>query len=730
LAPTLHYDRAVETDSRCHSSLSAKEIAEMLRRSSCVALIVLFCALPLASQTDRNPSREAFAWPLALEGCLSDVSTAEQGHGFDLANLDRSVSPCNDFYQFAVGGWLKANPVPAAYASWGTFNILQNHNQDILHEILEQAAKDKSAEVNSNWQKIGDFYATCMDESQIEAVGLKPLEPEFARIAAIHDASTLQAEIARLQRLGVNAVFDFGPQQDFKDSSRVIAAARQGGLGLPDRDYYLREDDKSKQLRDGYVQHMANMLKLLGDDEATASAGAKTVLGIETSLARASMTRVELRNPDNTYHMKTLVEMREFTPHINWDAYFEEVGSPVVSEMNVHQPDFFKQVDTQLTSVSLADWKVYLRWHLIHETAPFLGQKFVDENFDFYIRTLTGAKELQPRWRRCVQATDRQLGEALGQYYVQRAFPPEAKARAEEMVHNLIAALRVRLETLDWMSPETRQKAIEKLDAMTPKIGYPDKWRDYSKFRVARDSYIANVLRGEDFENDFQMAKIGKPVDRNEWGMTPPTVNAYYMASRNEIVFPAGILQPPFYDPARDDAYNYGGIGAVIGHEMTHGFDDSGAKFDAQGNLKNWWTPEDYKNFQARGECIVKQFDGYLAEPGLHENGKLVEGESIADLGGVTIALAAYHHSLEGKPTPPDIDGFTPDQRFFLSWALGWAGNFRQEVVRLRVNTDPHPLNKFRANGPLSNMPAFAQAWGCSADSPMVRPPAERCRIW
>jgi putative endopeptidase len=710
----------------------------MIRHSWVVILALFLFALPLASQSGpfgesgANTSAsggEGATTAIPAGGCVRFFAD-EQRRGFDLANLDRSVSPCENFYQFANGGWLKANPIPAAYSLWGTFNILQNHNQDVLRDILEQAAKDKSAEPGSNWQKIGDFYATCMDEDQIETLGVKPLEPEWGRIAAIHDSTSLQAEIARLQREGVDAVFAYGPQQDFKDSTREIAAARQGGLGLPERDYYLRDDEKSKQLRDGYVQHVTNMFKLLGDDEMASSAEAKTVLDIETSLAKASMKRVDLRDPNNIYHMKTLAELRDLTPHFNWNAYFEEIDSPQVGELNVHQPDFFKEVDTALATVSLAEWKTYLRWHLIHDAAPFLSKKFVEENFDFYIRTLTGAKELQPRWRRCVQFTDRQLGEALGQYYVQRAFPPAAKASAQQMVRNLMAALRDDLKTLDWMSPQTRQKATEKLDAITPKIGYPDKWRDYTKFQVKRDSFLANGLRGEEFENDYEMAKIGKPVDRSEWGMTPPTVNAYYMVSMNEIVFPAGILQPPFYDSNRDDAFNYGGIGAVIGHEMTHGFDDSGAKFDAQGNLKNWWTPEDLKNFQARGECIIKQFDSYQVEPGLHENGKLVEGESIADLGGITIALAAYRHSLEGKSRPPTIDGFTPEQRFFLAWAQVWAANFRAEVARLRVNTDPHPLNQFRTNGPLSNMPDFAKAWSCSANSPMVRPEAQRCRIW
>ena len=718
----------------------------MIRYLSLSMLSLLLCALPLASQSRRDDSRaDALASSDPSGECSSAFSAAgdDQGHGFDLANLDRSVSPCDNFFEFADGGWIKANPIPAAYSTWGTFNILQQHNQDVLRDILEAAAKDSSAQPGSNWQKIGDYYASCMDETAVESVGVKPLQPEFDRIAAIHDPASLRAEIARLQDDGVNAAFDFGPQQDFKDSTREIAGLRQGGLGLPERDYYLRDDEKSHQLRDGYVRHITNMFKLLGDDDATASAEAKTILEMETPLAKASMKRVDMRNPDNVYHMKTVAELQDLTPDFAWNDFFRAIGSPAVSEVNVAQPDFFKGLAAELTSVPLADWKTYLRWHLIHTAAPFLSKKFVDENFDFYIRVLTGAKELQPRWRRCVQSTDRQLGEALGQYYVQRAFPPAAKAKADEMVRNLIGALRDDLKTLDWMSPETRQKAIEKLDAIKPKIGYPDKWRDYSNFHVVRSSFIENGLRGEEFESAFELAKIGKPVDRNEWGMTPPTVNAYYRATNNEIVFPAGILQPPFYDPNRDDAMNYGGVGAVIGHEMTHGFDDSGAKFDAQGNLKNWWTPEDLKNFTARGDCIAKQFDGYEVEPGLHENGKLVEGESIADLGGLTIALAAYRHSIEGKPAAPKgvsgsvlagpeqkIDGFTPEQRFFLAFAQIWEGSFRPEAARLRVNTDPHPLNRFRTNGPLSNMPAFATAWGCGANSPMVRPADQRCRIW
>jgi putative endopeptidase len=705
------------------------------------ALILM--ATGLAAQTSASAHAAASTRSFAraeASGCAgfsadavagSGQSAAKgSGSGFNVANLDRSVSPCDNFYEFAAGGWIKNNPIPADRAAWATFNKLQDHNQDLLHEILEQAAKDKAAEPGSNWQKIGDFYASCMDESQVAAAGMKPLESELSRISEIKDAAGLQAEIARLQRMGVNAVFQIGSEQDLKDSTQVIVGAGQGGLGLPDRQYYLDDDAHSKQLRTEYVQHVTNMFKLSGDDAAASAADAKVVLDLETSLAKASTKRADLRDPEKNYHKMTLVQLGEVTPHFSWPGYFKEVGAPALSSADIGQPDFFKAVDAAIVSVPLANWKTYLRWHLIHAVAGALPKAFVDENFDFYGRKLTGAKKMRPRWRRCVAATDRNLGEALGQYYVQRNFPPEAKTRALAMVKNLIAALHDDLSTLDWMSPATRTQAIKKLDAITLKIGYPDKWRDYSAYHVDRGPYVQNLLHGATFEFARDLAKIGKPVDRTEWEMTPPTVNAYYEPSMNEIVFPAGILQPPFFDFKADDAVNYGGIGAVIGHELTHGFDDQGAKFDAHGNLKNWWTPEDLKNFQQRGECIAKQFAAYEVEPGLHENGKLVEGESIADLGGMTIAHAAFMKTLKGKPAPARIDGFSGEQRFFLSWAQIWAANLRPEYMRMLTKVDPHPLDKFRANGPLSNTPAFAKAFGCTAKSPMVRPPAKRCRIW
>jgi putative endopeptidase len=718
----------------------------MIRRLT-VALpaAALFLAFPMAlSSQSSGPDRTAADAPVA-SGCASFVadpgsaggaSASARGAddtsspGFNFADLDRSVKPCDDFYEFTAGGWMKANPIPSDRPNWSTFGKLRAANEDALRQILEDAAKDKSVAPGSNRQKIGDFYASCMDESQIEAAGAKPLDPEFQRIAAISDVPSLQAEIARLQRAGVNVAFGFGSVQDFKDSKQVIFIAAQGGLGMPDRQYYLDDDEHSKTLRAGYVQHVTNVFQLLGDDAATAAAEAKVVLDMETSLAKAATKREDLRNPQLNYHMMTLVQLADLTPHLSWPDYFKQVGAPSVTQVDIAQPDAFKAVDAALASVSIADWKIYLRWHLIRNAAPTLSAKFVNENFDFYGRQLSGTKEILPRWRRCVQATDGELGEALGQFYVERYFPPEAKARALELVQNLKAALRQDISTLDWMSPATREQALHKLDAMNLKIGYPDKWRDYSAFRVDRGSYYENVTRGDTFETARDLAKIGKPVDRGEWGMTPPTVNAYYTPLHNEIVFPAGILQPPFFDAKADDAFNYGSIGSVIGHEMTHGFDDQGAQFDADGNLKSWWTPEDLKNFRERGDCIAKQFGSYEVEPGLFGNGKLEEGESIADLGGLVIAYAAYQQTLAGKPAPPVVNGFTADQRFFLGYSSHWAANYRPESARLLAKTDPHPLDQFRVNGPLSNIPAFAKAWGCAADSKMVRPEALRCRIW
>jgi putative endopeptidase len=664
---------------------------------------------------------------VALAGAGDGVADSPGYWGFDTANLDKTCKPCDDFYQFAMGGWMKANPIPPEYSTWGSFTVLADKNQQNLRQILEAAAKANAA-AGSNEQKIGDFYGSCMDTAAVEAAGTTPIEPELLRIAQMKGAVDLQVETAQLQKSGYGVLFTFGSRQDAKDSTQVIASTAQGGLGLPDRDYYLRDDEKSKKLREAYVHHVAKMLELLGDAADQAAAQAGTVMAIETSLAKASMNNVDRRDPDKTYHRMKLAELQAMTPDFSWAGYFKAIGHPNLSESNVGQPDYFKALDAQLTATSLEDWKTYLRWHVVNDAATALPDKFVMEDFDFRGRALRGAKEIQPRWKRCVQATDRNLGEALGQVYVQKYFPPEAKAHALQMVHNLVAALHDDLPTLSWMGPETRAQAIGKLEAFGVKIGYPDKWRDYSALKIDRTSYLQNELRGSEFEFQRQVNKVGKPVDRTEWGMTPPTVNAYYRSSMNEIVFPAGILQPPFYDPKADDAVNYGGMGAVIGHEITHGFDDQGSKFDAKGNLKNWWSADDLKNFKERSQCVSDQFDGYLVEGDLHENGKLVLGESIADLGGLAISYAAYEKSLQGKPRPADKDGFTPEQRFFLGWAQVWGANMRMENARLLTNTDPHPLPRFRGNGPLSNMAEFAKAFGCQKGEAMVR--GQVCKIW
>jgi putative endopeptidase len=654
------------------------------------------------------------------------TAKADANWGFSLSNLDKSCKPCQDFYQFAMGGWMKSNPIPAEYPTWGTFTELRDKNLSNMKTILEVAEKSK-APAGSNEQKIGDFYASCMDTSAIDAAGLKPLARQLTSIDAIQDRKALDAEIARFQHEGVNAVFAFGSTPDFKDSTHNIAEASQGGLGMPDRDYYFRDDERSKQLRIDYVAHVAKMFELAGDAPDKAAAEAQIVMKLETGLAKASRSRVALRDPEKNYNKMTLAEMSALTPNWSWGNYLHAIGVPSLTSANIGQPEFFEEMNNLLSATPVSDWKTYLKWHLLHNSAPALSEAFVQENFNFYGKKLSGTKEIQPRWKRCVQSTNANLGEALGAVYVEKYFPPAAKARAKEMVNNLIVALQSDIPTLSWMGPETKKQALAKLEAFTVKIGYPDKWRDYSKYAVERSGYLGNVERGRQFEEARELAKIGQPVDRGEWGMTPPTVNAYYNPTFNEIVFPAGILQPPFYDPNADDAVNYGGMGAVIGHEISHGFDDEGAKFDGQGNLKNWWTAEDEKSFNARGECIVKQFDGYEVEPGLHQNGKLVLGESIGDLGGLAISYAAYEKSIEDK-RPKDVDGFTPEQRFFLGWAQVWGANVRPEFARLQTNTNEHPLPQFRANGPLSNMEAFAKAFGCKKGDAMVR--ENSCKIW
>jgi putative endopeptidase len=675
--------------------------------------------------------RPLIALVVAATFCLG-VFAQTAPRGFDPANMcTTNCKACEDFYQYANGGWIAKSEIPAAFSSWGITSPLREKNIATLHEILEGAAKNTAAAKGSNEQKIGAFYASCMDESKIEAAGATPLAKELAAVNKMKSSRDLPAMLAHFHQIGVPALFSFGAGQDYKKSDSIIAITGQGGLSLPDRDFYLKDDEKSKSTRDAYVQHVTNMFKLLGDDGAKAAAEAQTVMKIETQLAQVSLDRVSRRDASKQYHKMSPADLKNVMANFDWPAYIKKVGAPSFTEINVAHPDFFKGVDQMLTSVPIDDWKIYLRWHLVHDAADALSTAFVNEDFNFYSKTLNGTKEIQPRWRRCVVATDGRLGEALGEVYVKKAFPPEAKARMKELVNNLIVALRGDIPTLDWMSEPTRQAAIAKLNAFGVKIGYPDKWRDYSALQIERTSFMDNLLRSSQFERRRNFAKMGQPVDRTEWGMTPPTVNAYNSSLMNEIVFPAGILQPPYFDLTADDALNYGAIGAVIGHEMSHGFDDQGRKFDLQGNLKDWWTEADAKNYTDRATCVEQQFSSFrVEEVGLNQNGKLVLGESIGDLGGLKIAWLAFQKSMQGKPRPADIDGFTPEQRFFLGWAQVWGRKQTPEAIRQQILTDPHPLGRFRVNGPLSNMPQFAEAFHCKLGEAMVRPAEQRCQVW
>ena len=666
---------------------------------------------------------------LALLLALSaSRETAAAGHGLDLSGRDTTCSPCQDFFQYASGSWVTRTTIPASYPGYGSFQILRDRNQEALHRLLEDAARKTASRSDANLAKLGAFYGSCMESARAEVEGMKPLEPTLAAIAAIRSLDDLTLEAARLQAEGVDVLFRFGALPDLKNSTMMIAVASQGGLGLPDRDYYTREDSTSRAIRDRYVEHVARILELIGEPRADARARADKVMEIETSLARASMTNVQRRDPKAVYHMLKVDELRGLMPSFGWTSYLQQAGLEGLADLNVAQPDFFKALNEHLSGVTLEDWKTYLRWHAAEQAAPFLSSPFVDETFRFQ-KVLNGIEELPPRWKRCVQATDDWLGEALGREYVKLHFSPRARARALEMVKNLEAALKSRLESLDWMGDSTRAEALGKLAAFGEKIGYPDHWRDYSALRIERGSFLENVSRANEFETARQHRKVGKPVDRGEWRMTPPTVNAYYNSSNNDINFPAGILQPPFFDPEADDAVNYGGIGAVIGHEMTHGFDDRGRQFDGAGNLRDWWTAEDAQRYQGRASRVVDQFNGYVAVDTLHLNGKLTLGENIADLGGVAVAFHALERALAGKPRPL-IDGLTPEQRFFFSYAQVWRAKFRPEAIRLRVATDPHSQARWRVDGPLSNLPEFAKTFGCKAGDPMVRPDSLRARIW
>jgi putative endopeptidase len=676
------------------------------------------------------------ALPLAVLPIVSQAIAAQQtapappaspalsSSGLQLDAIDKTADACTDFYQFACGGWIAKNPVPPDRSGYGRFDELQERNNDTLHTILEAAAAGRDPE----FKKIGDYYASCMDEAAIDAKGAGPLDPLLKKIAALSSVNELAPLVAELHTIGVNVFFQFGSQADFKDASVEMALADQGGLGLPDRDYYVKDDAKSVELRAQYVDHIAKLAALVGATPDQAKASAQQTMAIETALARGALDAVSRRDPNKVYHKMSSADLQALTPQFMWNRYFSGIGSPPVYALNVAEPDFFKAFGQLVATTPLDQIKAYLRWQYVHASAAVLAKPFVDENFRFFGTALTGAKELRPRWKRCVQYTDNDLGESLGQAFVKVAFGPQAKADTLQMVHDLESALQTDIQGLGWMTPATKKEALVKLHAIADKIGYPDHWRDYSALTIVRGDALGNSQRSNAFEFHRQMAKIGKPVDKSLWQMTPPTVNAYYDPLENNINFPAGILQPPFYSAKADAAVNFGGAGAVIGHELTHGFDDQGRQFDPRGNLKDWWTPADAKSFEDRAQCFVDEYAGFTAVDEVKLNGKLTLGENTADNGGLRIALMAYLARHASAAPPPALDGFTPEQRVFLGWGQVWCENVRPERARMLAQINPHSPGHDRVNGVVSNMPEFQKAFACKADAPMVR--KNQCRVW
>ncbi len=649
------------------------------------------------------------------------------GSGFDPTALDRSRDACTDFYQFACGGWLARNPLPSDESRFGRFNELHERNLETLRGILERAAVPSRGRSERD-RKIGDYYAACMDEAGIEAKGVRPLERELARIEALRDPAGLPEEVARLHALGVPALFTFASEQDFKDSRSVIAKADQGGLGLPARDYYLRDDPKTREMREGYAAHVQRTFELTGQARELAAESARAVMELEAALARGSLDLESRRDPSRLYHKMTRAELQALVPSFDWSRYFAAARAPRFDSLNVAAPDFFKALQGVLAEGgALGRLKAYLRWQLVRHAAPLLPEAFAKESFAFYEQTLTGAREMRPRWKRCVELADQHLGDALGRRYVEETFGAEGKTRMQSMVAALEKALGRNIQKLPWMTAATRGQAQAKLAAIANKIGYPDTWRDYAGLKVRRSDALGNALRASAFEVRRRLAKIGRPVDRQEWEMSPPTVNAYYNHLMNDINFPAGILQPPFFDKTRDDAVNFGAIGAVIGHELTHGFDDFGRQFGADGNFDDWWTVEDAQEFEKRSSCLVDQYGAYDAAPDVKLSGKLTLGENVADNGGLRIAYMALKDVL-GKQRPRRIEGFTAEQRFFLGWGQIWCETQAEEDARRRARTDVHSPGRYRVNGVVSNMPEFGNAFGCKAGAPMVR--RRPCRVW